>query len=347
MEQIISFFRGLFSADGLSPDGWVARASEDAASAPGRYWWGFFVAAGVIATLVYLVQTPEQRRSARGLLAYLLPVRLWKRATARVDVKVFFANMILRVGAFSFIMGAAAALIVTLNLTMPQTSDGALPLWQVLVATLAIAVAADFAEWLAHMLSHKVPLFWAFHRVHHSAETLTPLTASRMHPVEILLEAVCQALVQAPVIVALYMAFGKIDIMLVMGANVLFGVSYLTFTHLRHSHVWVHFPEPIARILSSPAMHQCHHSRHPRHWDRNYGELFSLWDTLFGTLYMPKGRERLVLGLSKEFGVHRPRPHETLADAYFEPFRWYWRQRRNAPSSKTELAIMQDDMVSG
>jgi sterol desaturase/sphingolipid hydroxylase (fatty acid hydroxylase superfamily) len=58
----------------------------------------------------------------------------------------------------------------------------------------------------------------------------------------------------------------------------------------------------------------------PRHINKNYGEVFAIWDWLFGTLYVPKEREKLVLGL-------RPggeQPHASIAKVYVRPFIDFW-----------------------
>ncbi len=52
--------------------------------------------------------------------------------------------------------------------------------------TVCMAMGADFGFFLHHWLFHKVPFLWEFHKVHHSAKVLTPLTDFRAHPVEIL-----------------------------------------------------------------------------------------------------------------------------------------------------------------
>jgi sterol desaturase/sphingolipid hydroxylase (fatty acid hydroxylase superfamily) len=156
---------------------------------------------------------------------------------------------------------------------------------------------------------------------------LTPFTASRQHPVEIVVEGVAAALIAGPVQGVLLALLGGVDIWLLFGANALVAASWLTLSHLRHSSVWLSFPKPIALVFSSPAQHQIHHSRDPRHWDRNFGELFSLWDWAAGTLYQPERRETLSFGLAPEAGEARPRPHETLVAALAEPFAHLRRRR--------------------
>jgi sterol desaturase/sphingolipid hydroxylase (fatty acid hydroxylase superfamily) len=70
-------------------------------------------------------------------------------------------------------------------------------------------------------------------------------------------------------------------------------------------------------IFISPAHHQIHHSARPQHWNRNYGEVFAIWEWMFGTLFLPSEeiRKNLILGV----GIGAPQHHPTLAKVYLEP----------------------------
>ena len=72
---------------------------------------------------------------------------------------------------------------------------------------------------------------------------------------------------------------------------------FLAGYHLRHSHVWLPFPKYIRDVISSPAVRQIHHSDQPRHFDKNFGRIFVIWDWVFGTLYIPTKREAINCGL--------------------------------------------------
>jgi sterol desaturase/sphingolipid hydroxylase (fatty acid hydroxylase superfamily) len=63
------------------------------------------------------------------------------------------------------------------------------------VVTIMLFLAYEFAYWLDHYLSHKVPVLWEFHKVHHTAQVLSPLTAARVHPVDSLVFANIAAIV--------------------------------------------------------------------------------------------------------------------------------------------------------
>ncbi len=94
---------------------------------------------------------------------------------------------------------------------------------------------------------------------------------------------------------------------------------------LRHSHVWVAFPQWLSRLIISPAMHQIHHSRADQHWDRNFGSQFALWDWLFGTIYVPKERETLTFGIDQRDTERM----QTVASLYLVPFKDAWRVARD------------------
>ncbi len=335
MEAVFETLRDMLSADVLTSGGWVARAGGGDVVAPPRYWWPYLLGALAIACAVHFVQRRRGAGPKRTLLAYLFPRRIWTSASIRVDFKLFLANLLFGVTRVSMMTAWTAVLVMILGIAAPAAPSAPLSWQATLFIGVVLALAFDFSEWLAHWAAHRFPLLWAFHRVHHSAEVMTPFTASRLHPVEIILEQMFAAVVVAPVLIGIWLVFGQIDLWLVFGVNAVYVVSLLSFTHLRHSHVWLNFPKPLCWIFSSPAQHQIHHSRHPRHWDRNFGELFAFWDLMFGTLYQPEGKERLVLGLAPEDAVHRPRPHQTLVDALVEPFFYLLRRHRarNTPQS--------------
>ena len=85
-----------------------------------------------------------------------------------------------------------------------------------------------------------------------------------------------------------------------MNLNLITFTFYLVGYNLRHSHIWVAYPQWISHILISPAMHQIHHSAERRHFDKNLGYHLAIWDRLAGTLYIPEGRETFALGIGPE-----------------------------------------------
>jgi sterol desaturase/sphingolipid hydroxylase (fatty acid hydroxylase superfamily) len=196
------------------------------------------------------------------------------------------------------------------------------PKWAViLVGSFVLYLVYELAYYIDHYTSHKIPFFWEFHRVHHEAEHLSPLTVYRIHPLETLKFANISALFLGVGNGALNWAFG---LKLGMGtyfseALFVFALMYL-FLQLHHTHIWIAFTGVLGRIVLSPAHHQIHHSADPRHFDKNMGSALAVFDWLFGTLYVPsKKREKLTFGVKPHPSEGAHDPH-TLKGAVLTPF---------------------------
>ncbi|MGH8546663.1 MAG: sterol desaturase family protein, partial [Gammaproteobacteria bacterium] len=108
-----------------------------------------------------------------------------------------------------------------------------------------------------------------------------------------------------------------IEALTILGINAVSALFRIFGANLRHSHIWFSFGPVLNHIFVSPAHHQIHHSARPEHWNRNYGEVFAIWDWMFGTLVLPSEeiRKNLILGV----GIGAPQHHPTLAKVYLEP----------------------------
>ncbi len=133
-------------------------------------------------------------------------------------------------------------------------------------------VASEFCLYWIHRAFHTTWL-WKYHAVHHSSEDVEWISASRFHPVNLLLGTVA-------VDVAALMAGITPDIYLIMGP----------FNALTSG--WVHANldwtlGPFKYIFAGPVFHRWHHAR--EHVGVNFAGTFSLFDVLFGTFHMPEG----------------------------------------------------------
>lgn len=165
----------------------------------------------------------------------------------------------------------------------------------------------DFLNFLSHYLDHKIPLLWQFHKVHHAAEALNPLTGSRTHPVQdyahFLLGSttMCLALLLlslnlgcSPVVIALYGTLWHMVMRLV------------ALNPLEHSEITVVYAPAINWLINAPGMHHYHHSVLRQHWDCNFGDTLAIWDWMFGVLHVPAPGEALELGLpNREHEAYR------------------------------------------
>jgi sterol desaturase/sphingolipid hydroxylase (fatty acid hydroxylase superfamily) len=262
----------------------------------------------------------ESRRQHRGFFRFLFPARIYWHPSARVDYGIYLINLLLSP---LFLVGAGLQAYVSILLgeaLMAANGGEAIFVgnWGAGVYAafiLGYTLVADLSVYLIHRLHHAAPLLWPFHALHHSAEVLTPVTLFRKHPVWNLsargLNLVLTGAFQG---VFLFVFFGNPGVELLFGLNTLYMVYNFFGANLRHSHVWLSWGKPLSYIFISPAMHQIHHD--PSRMRRNYGEIFAIWDWLFGTLYVPERREEFSIGL----GNGADNPHATLLKAYWVPF---------------------------
>ena len=147
---------------------------------------------------------------------------------------------------------------------------------------------------------HRWPALWSIHKVHHSAETLTPITVYRIHPLEGVFYASRNTIAQGGVISVFYYLFGDtVDIYTILGVNALVIAFHVTGSNLRHSHIDIRYPKWLEHILISPAQHQVHHSIAEEHYDKNFGAALAVWDWLFGSLHTSEDEKELQFGLTE------------------------------------------------
>lgn len=166
-----------------------------------------------------------------------------------------------------------------------------LPAW---IAGIVSIVLLDFAVWLEHVASHKVPLLWRIHRMHHADNGFDVTTGLRFHPLEILLSMLWKALV-----------------VILLGAPVaavlVFEIVLNGTSMFNHSNIAI--PARIDRlvrlVLVTPDMHRVHHSAIRGETDSNYGFNFPFWDRLFSTYTAQpaRGHEGMEIGLSSYRGA--------------------------------------------
>ena len=163
---------------------------------------------------------------------------------------------------------------------------------------------------------HRVPLLWAFHQVHHSAETMTPFTIFRTHPIEGFIFLLRTSIVQGITISIFLFLFGnKVDLITIFGASVGVVIFHSLGSNLRHSHIKIRYPRIIEMLFISPGQHQIHHSTEKRHFDKNFGVALAVWDLIFGSLVHSETKTH-KFGLDTKFGTKH-----SLTHLYIEPFK--------------------------
>ena len=281
-------------------------------------------AALIIATAFYAGARLRRGRSVRAktLLRALFPKRIMASKSNAADLGYLFFNVFV----FGIVFGWAVlsyetvsnGIIRALVGTFGAPSPAALPsLAKNAIVTLLLFLGYELGYWFNHWLSHRVPLLWEFHKVHHSAEVLTPLTNFRVHPVYTWIFANILAFSAAVANGVAHYAFGDTAYQYALADTNLILVFFIhIYVHLQHSHVWISFTGVLGRVLVSPAHHQIHHSRNPKHFNRNFGSCLALWDWMFGTLYIPgKAREKLDFGVAPD-----QYPAHTITGELVAPF---------------------------
>jgi sterol desaturase/sphingolipid hydroxylase (fatty acid hydroxylase superfamily) len=287
-----------------------------------RTFWLYLATSFILAILLQKSSLPEPDGAKGNLFKRLFPRTVYTHRSAIVDYIYFVTNTVL----YAFILAPFFVLapsvshwIVTGLSTVCEPSELVLatPLVATVVVTVVMTLVADFATFLAHYLMHKIPALWEFHKVHHSAEVMTPMTVYRMHPLDDIFTVVVGG-----VLVGLADGLIRFFVTPAPSQQLLYGLGLVTFLfyvfgyNLRHSHIWVSYGRTVSKFLISPAQHQIHHSVALRHWDKNFGFVFAIWDWMFGSLYVPHGYEKLEFGL----GTGEEKEYSSPLRLYLLPF---------------------------
>jgi sterol desaturase/sphingolipid hydroxylase (fatty acid hydroxylase superfamily) len=162
-----------------------------------------------------------------------------------------------------------------------------------------------FGAYLVHFVQHKTPVLWRLHLIHHSDTWVDTTTANRHHPGESVLRFIFTcggvALVGAPI----WMVF-------------LYQSISLIATQFNHANL--NMPKKLDLFLSyiivSPNMHKVHHHYIMPYTDSNYGNIFSIWDRLFGTYkYLPN--DAIIYGIDTH---QKPEEHNAILSLLKIPF---------------------------
>jgi len=269
---------------------------------PGRrLYWLFILSALVLASVAVTWQ--QQRFDLKAQLRSLFNRHYWFNRSTSTDLALLFVNSTLRIALLVPLVGShLAATIFVGGLLQDQFGDApsiALPLLLIgFLYTATFFLAEDFSRFALHFALHKIPWLWRFHRVHHSASTLTPLTVHRVHPIEMALYYI-RGLVVFGIVsgLFLYLFRGDLNGWTILGVDSLGFLFNFLGANLRHSHIRLSFG-PMERWLISPAQHQIHHSKATEHKDKNLGTCLAVWDRLSNTWLGANSVSKLSFGLS-------------------------------------------------
>jgi len=151
-----------------------------------------------------------------------------------------------------------------------------------LAGVIILFIFLDLLRYIEHRVQHRI--WWPVHVVHHSTRELHA-ASSFAHPLQALTEFAC---ISVPLSLV---DFGSAALPLWVGLATIFQALVI------HSPIRSNFG-PLQRLLVDPRYHRIHHSLESRHFDKNFGVIFSVWDQLFGTAYFPARDEWPDTGVS-------------------------------------------------
>ncbi len=209
-----------------------------------------------------------------------------RRWLTNVGISVTAAFLLRLMAAIAVPVAAIAAAFYAQRHGIGLLNTVAWPAWLKIVIAL---VVLDLAIWAQHLASHKIPILWRLHRVHHADRDIDVTTAIRFHPVEIALSMLWKIVVVVPLGASPLAVF-------------LFEVILNACAMFNHANValpgWI--DRPLRLLIVTPDMHRVHHSVLRREHDSNYGFNLSLWDRLFRTYTaQPQGgHQGMTIGLT-------------------------------------------------
>jgi sterol desaturase/sphingolipid hydroxylase (fatty acid hydroxylase superfamily) len=300
-----------------------------------RIYFAYLGSSVIVAWFVYrailrrgAANTPTDAEAASGsFLQFLFPKLVWDHPSAWLDLRYMLFHrvishfLLLGIGGtalmlgFVFASGGMRASDLVPQDWLGRPSDYLFAVGYMVVTMLVL----DFVGWAIHYLQHKVPLLWQFHKVHHSAEVMHPISNFREHPVDNLAYGFFFGLVYGAMHGLAMRHFGFLPtIPTLLGVPLMMLAFNLVGYNLRHSHVWLRWPGRWSMIFPSPAHHHVHHSCHPDHLDKNFAFMFPIWDVIFKTYHLPEDNRDVKFGIPD---YDSGKELTSCLRLYFVPFR--------------------------
>ena len=157
------------------------------------------------------------------------------------------------------------------------------PQWAIIIEAL---VLGDLTSYWSHRMFHRVSWLWRFHAIHHSATNISWATTGRLHPVNEIVNYV------VGVIPAFLIGLPISVVVSVLPVLVWYAIA-------AHSD-WNPPFGPFHKVFASPLFHRWHHTMQAEGGNKNFANIFSFWDRVFGTFYLPEGKKPEVFGLDGE-----------------------------------------------
>ncbi|TXM64809.1 sterol desaturase family protein [Methylobacterium sp. WL120] len=287
---------------------------------------GLLLATALGCAVIAYWRTVEEKSFAE-FFEFMLPHEVITHPSARADLlfyitrKAIMPFLLIPAGVtFVVAVGYATNKVVgtLFGIDAPLMGGSPGPI-TVIVFTVTMLLAYDISYYLYHTAQHRFPFLWELHKVHHSAEVMVGITKDRVHPLDELMNRAWDGVIPG-ICFGLWtlIALNPVEVT-VFGVNVYIMRNILMMDFVRHTHFKISFGK-LNNLILCPHWHQLHHSTNPRHYDKNFGLLFSFWDRVFGTLCVPEPNESFKFGL-----VDRDvRDYQSLKGLYILPLKKMW-----------------------
>ena len=302
---------------------------------------GLLLATALGCAVIAYWRTVEEKSFAE-FFEFILPHEVITHPSARADLlfyitrKAIMPFLLIPAGVtFVVAVGYATNKVVgtVFGIDAPLMGGSPGPM-TVVVFTATMLLAYDISYYLYHTAQHRFPFLWELHKVHHSAEVMVGITKDRVHPLDELMNRAWDGVIPG-ICFGLWtlVALNPVEVT-VFGVNVYIMRNILMMDFVRHTHFKISFGK-LNNLILCPHWHQLHHSTNPRHYDKNFGLLFSFWDRVFGTLCVPVPNESFKFGL-----VDRDvRDYQSLKGLYILPLKKMWRVVKRRVRTRRPAAI--------
>ena len=260
-----------------------------------RIYWIYILSTLLIAT-VYLLLNPQEKKIN-------LSSKLWLHPSATLDYRYFMISFFIKTWlVIPILIGANEIALGTQTFLSDHFGfyfyEGLNYTEIMFLFTITLFIVSDFTRYWLHRFMHTIPFLWKFHKVHHSAKVLTPITFYRVHPVENILFGF-RFSISAGIVTGVFIFFfgGLLSIKDILGVNIIVFVFNILGANLRHSHIKLKYFRWIEKIFISPFQHQIHHST--TFYNYNFGGTLAIWDLCFGTLKHSSEIQTMKFGLNK------------------------------------------------
>ena len=216
-----------------------------------RVFAGYLVGAALIASIVWA----SKLRGKISLGRFLFPKEIWLHPSSLLDWKLVIARSLLGALILGPMVVSSLVIAVKFALLLSEVLGPgpglAVPPWLgVAVFSLVAFLCEDLFRYITHRLMHRVPALWELHKVHHSAEVLTPFTVYRTHPIEsVVMRAAAATGIGIAAGVCTWLLRGQVSSWEILGVQTLSFVWNLLGSNLRHSHLWLSYPWPLGAFF--------------------------------------------------------------------------------------------------